>query len=316
MPLMLIVIPGALPDLPVAGELARHLPQRAPVLHAWLQAARAETTGFDLRAKGCTPFEAWQLQRAGFTPAPGQSTGAGLGPLRDPGAPAGEPVWLAELVHLALGTDQATLLPPDQLDLRPEEGQALYQLAAPLIAEHGFGVEVVDPARWRLRLPDGLAPRSASPAAVAGQRLDAWWQHDAATRPWRRLLNEIQMAWHEQPVNEARAARGVAPVNGLWLYGGALPWSPAAASPAHVLDGLHTPQREGDWGCWLDALARLDAEHLAPLADARHAPRQPVELLLLGADRRARLTLKPRTGLAKWLPAPKHNWNAWWSHPV
>ena len=313
---MLIVIPGALPDLSVAGELARHLPQRAPVLHAWLQAGRAESESFDVRAQGCTPFEAWQLGQAGFAPGPDQALGAGLGPLRAPEARPGEPVWLAELVHLALGTDQATLMPPDQLDLRADEDAALYALAAPLFGEQGFGVERLAPGRWRVRLPDGLAPRSASPAAVAGQRLDAWWQHDAATRPWRRLLNEIQMAWHEQPVNEARAARGVAPINGLWLYGGALPWTLTPGEPAQVLSELERSHREGDWGRWLEALARLDAEHLAPLADARHAPRQPLTLLLLGADRRARLTLKPRSGLAKWLPAPKHKWNAWWSHPV
>ncbi|MFQ6707899.1 putative sulfate exporter family transporter, partial [Bordetella pertussis] len=56
---------------------------------------------------------------------------------------------------------------------------------------------------------------------VAGQRLRAWWTQDVAMRPWRRLLNEIQMVWYEHPVNEARAARGAAPINALWLYGGA-----------------------------------------------------------------------------------------------
>ena len=61
---MLIVLPGALPDPSVAAELARQLPGRAPVLHAWLQAGQARSEAFDVRAQGCTPYEAWRLERA------------------------------------------------------------------------------------------------------------------------------------------------------------------------------------------------------------------------------------------------------------
>src|SRR3546814_5039514 len=50
---MLIAIPGALPPLPVAAELARLLPQHAPVLHTWLQAAAARVDRYDPRAQGC-----------------------------------------------------------------------------------------------------------------------------------------------------------------------------------------------------------------------------------------------------------------------
>lgn len=109
---MLIVIPGALPALPVAAELAKLLPQRAPTLHRWLQAGSARVQAHDIRTQGCTAFEAWQLRRAGYTPEAGLLPGAGLGPLLAAGQPADGPVWLAELVHLALGTDQATLLDP------------------------------------------------------------------------------------------------------------------------------------------------------------------------------------------------------------
>src|SRR6185437_366272 len=38
---MLIVLAGALPDASIASELARHLPQRAPTLHAWLTMGQA-----------------------------------------------------------------------------------------------------------------------------------------------------------------------------------------------------------------------------------------------------------------------------------
>ncbi|HCQ46818.1 MAG TPA: hypothetical protein DIW53_08535, partial [Achromobacter sp.] len=78
---MLIVIPGALPALPVAAELAKLLPERAPTLHRWLLAGAARAAPFDVRAAGCTAFESWQLTRAGYRPEPGLLQGAGLGPL-------------------------------------------------------------------------------------------------------------------------------------------------------------------------------------------------------------------------------------------
>ncbi|WP_459614305.1 hypothetical protein [Bordetella sp. 2513F-2] len=313
---MRIVIPGALPALPIATELARHLPQSAPVLHAWLRAGQAQAEDFDVREQGCTPFEAWQLEQAGYTPEPGLPPGAGLGPLHAQAHPGDEPVWLAELVHMALGTDQASLLDPELMDLQPDESHGLYASAQPLFDGTGFSAEPLAARRWRVRLPAGLRPATVSPRAVAGHPLHAWWHQDAATRPWRRLLNEIQMAWHDHPVNEARAARGAAPVNGLWLYGGARPWAYRADGQAEVWTELDAAHRAGDWAAWLEALARLDRQRLQPLARAGGLPAGPVELLLLGADRRVRLTLKPRAGLLRWLPAPKRDWNTWWSHPV
>ncbi|MFX8910711.1 hypothetical protein ABTN03_18850, partial [Acinetobacter baumannii] len=41
-----------------------------------------------------------------------------------------------------------------------------------------------------------------------------------------RVINEAQMLLFDAPENQARDARGAAPVNGLWLWGG------AAARPA------------------------------------------------------------------------------------
>lgn len=314
---MLIVIPGALPALPVAAELAKLLPERAPTLHRWLLAGAARAAPFDVRAAGCTAFESWQLTRAGYRPEPGLLQGAGLGPLlADEQAPSGQAVWLAELVHLALGADQANLLDPGQMDLRPEESAALLDTAQPLFDGTGFTVQPLSPQRWRLTLPDGLRPQTASPMVVAGHRLNEWWRQDAETRPWRRLLNEIQMAWHEHPVNDDRAARGLPPVNALWLYGGGTPWPVAAPGPERVLTGLDAPQRAGDWAAWLDALTELDTQHLLPLAGKQGVPDRPAELLLLGDDRQVALTLKPRGGLLGLLPAPKKNWSAWWSHPA
>ena len=131
-------------------------------MHVWLQAGAARAEPY-LRAHGC---EAWQLRRAGHRPEAGLPLGAGLGLLMQDQPQDGEPVWLAELAHLALGADQAMLADPDQMDLRAEESAALYDTVRPLFDGTGFAAEPLDARRWRLRLPEGLRPATASPLAV------------------------------------------------------------------------------------------------------------------------------------------------------
>ena len=208
---MLIVIPGALPALPVAAELARCRAPRVARLAAGRRARANPTTC----ARTAAPPSKPGSRRAGHRPEAGCPWAPAWALLMQDQPQDGEPVWLAELAHLALGADQAMLADPDQMDLRAEESAALYDTVRPLFDGTGFAAEPLDARRWRLRLPEGLAGHR-QPAGR--RRLNDWWKQDAETRPWRRLLNEIQMAWHDHPVNEARA-RGVAPVNALWLCG-------------------------------------------------------------------------------------------------
>jgi hypothetical protein len=315
---MEIVIPGGLPPPPYDRELAKLLAARAPALFAWFELGQASSADFDPSANGCTAYEAWQLQRAGAPVNEGQPIGAALGPwLAGVAADHDEPVWVADLVHFSLGTDRASLLDPDEMDLQPHESEALIAAAQPWFDGTGFALEPLGPERCRIRLPEGITPRSYSPRMLAGQPLDAWWQLDTAMRPWRRLLNEIQMVWHDHPVNDERAARGRPPVNGLWLYGGARSWTPDAQPPATlVIDTLRRAYAAGDWSVWLDALTAFDDQHIKPLSGTDGAPLQPVTLLLLGERRRVRLTINPRGRLLRWLPAPKKNWKSWWSLPA
>ncbi|ARP82367.1 hypothetical protein CAL12_17105 [Bordetella genomosp. 8] len=341
---MQIVLPGVLPpSAPIAAELAKRLPTVAPTLYAWMRLGAGRQASFDPHDHGCTPYEAWRLEQAGFRPAAGQPMGAGLGPLlategddhpasgdEGVGAPAsataagssaGEPVWIADLAHIALGTDRASLVPAQALEVTAAEGAALFESARPLFDGTPFDAIPLRPYRWRVAIPAGMALPSASPDVVAGQPLNTWWTQDASARPWRRLLNEIQMAWYDHPVNEQRMARGQLPVNGIWLYGGALPWpaTPAASAPAAVPPAARTllaASQAEDWAAWLQAIERLDAETLKPLADAQGHPLEALNLTLLGRDRRATLALRPRHPLLRWLPAREQSWRAWWSPPV
>src|SRR5690606_7128776 len=132
-----------------------------------------------------------------------------------------QPVWLVELVHVSPSRDGAALLPASQLAITPEHSVALFESVLTLFAEAGFHLSPSGTCHWRITLPNGYAPVCASPALVSITSVNDWWPQDIASRPWRRLSNEVQMLWFEHPVNLERAQQGLPPVNSLWLFGGA-----------------------------------------------------------------------------------------------
>ena len=310
---MLIFIPGALPPDSYARELAKHLAKRAPTLYAWMRRTPAQVETLDLQETGCTAVEAWSLRRAGFQPQPGQRLSAGLGPLRanSTSVADNEPVWLADLSHVALGANHVALAAPGLVAVDDDEDRQLFDAVTPWLDGTGIRLSRLSPGRWRVGLPAGLTPDSASPAVVSGGQLDSWWPQDEASRPWRRLVNEVQMIWHDHPVNQARTERGLLPINSLWLYGGGLPWTATPAEPTDIQDNLASHAAAGDWAAWLEALAALDRDVLAPMAQRGEQP----SIVLAGEDRLVTLA-PPRTLLPRWFPRREQNWKSWWQPPV
>lgn len=316
---MILVLPDALPPAPVARELGKRLMATAPTLASWLGNAPATLEALDPSVQACTPLQSWQLRHAGYTPPEGVPLGAGWSVL-ETGTPADaptahEPIWLAAFVHLHVTQHGVTLTDPAGLDLQPGEAAGLLDTARPDLDEEGIGAELLDSGRLRLSMPEGLAPYAPTLQAVIGQEIQEWWPQGAASRPWRRVLNVVQMAWHDDSVNVARAARGKPPVNGLWLYGGGRPddFRSGNAAPVRIVPDFSAPAAAGDWAAWLDAAARLEAETFAPLAG--QAARTPPELVLTGEDRVCTLSPQAPRGLARWLPRRQHDWQSWWNAP-
>ena len=191
---------------------------------------------------------------------------------------------------------------PQNLRLTTEETAALAVALAPTFAELGT-LEVLAPTRWNLRLAVTAPAFRDLPDATGRAALPL--PLDAAYAPWRQALNEAQMVLHAHPVNQARTAAGRPVVNSLWPWGGGrLPqpraaaahdalWSDdpvargiarllqidgatlpdafgsaAARRPLAVFDALERPARSGDAIAWRDALARLEADWLAPAGRA------------------------------------------------
>lgn len=139
--------------------------------------------------------------------------------LADGGA-ADDGYWLrADPVHLIPHARGMRMIGSEHLDLMPEEVLAFAAELRPLLMERQCIFEVRAPTRWTLRAPralDATATPLDDDGMVAGIALprgpDGGWL--------RAVMNDTQLTLHASPVNTRRIARGVPPVNSLWLWGG------------------------------------------------------------------------------------------------
>ncbi|TSE28081.1 hypothetical protein Tther_02368 [Tepidimonas thermarum] len=243
--------PPAPPALPALQQaLAHATPQAQHVGDAWSltpphEHAYAQALGWTV-ADGQLPWAAWHAGRVGVGCA-----------------------WLWPCAWQA-GLDHITIVPPQALDVRPHEADALRRALAPYAADDGIVLRGDDPVRWHAEGAPFERWRSASLDRVAHRRADGWWRDagsDPAARTLLRLLNEAQMLFHDHPVNAERAARGQLPINGLWISGaGRWDGSGVAASQTDVrlVDDLSVPATRGDAAVWAATWQTLDTTVLAP----------------------------------------------------
>ena len=311
-PVMHLLIPGALPPSNVAKDLIPQVEQHCPALVERLKTLVATVQELAPEHTGCTPFEAVRLQQMGYLPPAGANLGTGLAALQAGVKNPSETVWLAELSAISVGREGATIAHPASFEVTTDEADALFDAVSGLWANRAISALPLNARQWRIWLEPNTSTRSLTPAAMAEMRLTDWWPQEDSLREWRRLLNEIQMVWHEHPVNLARAERGELPINSLWLYGGAQGWSPAqpeavVLSPVHIYEGLHTPYLQGDWAAWIAALPAL-SEHLSQLE-------RNTSLTLTGQQRCVALTPARKRWWHALLPARPQPWNTWWNLP-
>ena len=303
---MHLLIPGALPPSNVAKDLLPQVEEHCPTLVERLKTLVATAQELKPEHTGCTPFEAVKLQQLGYTPPEGANLGTGLASLHAGVRNPSETVWLAELSAITVGREGATIAHPASFEVTPDEADALFDAVSGLWADRAISALPLNARQWRIWLAPSANTRSLTPAAMAEMRLTDWWPQEDSLREWRRLLNEIQMVWHDHPVNLARAERGDVPINSLWLYGGAHGWSSTQPLSA-TYEGLHTPYLQGDWAAWIAALPAL-SEHLSTLDRNTH-------LTLTGQQRAVVLTpARKRWWHALLAPRPQP-WNTWWNLP-
>jgi len=163
------------------------------------------------------------------------------------------------------------------------------------------------PQRWYLSV--NVAPEVAmvSPAQLAGRDISGGLPQGKEGAIWHAFLNEVQMLFHEHPVNLVREQRGEPAINSIWPWGGGyLPERistkvsrviagepqlrglaqlgdiPCRDIPGNVmelmvesprglqlvlLDLLERPWRYGEVEAWSDGVRQLERTWFRPLRD-------------------------------------------------
>ena len=141
------------------------------------------------------------------------------------GMPPGEANWLhADPVHLQADIDQAFLRDAESLDLDDAESQLLLSLINQHFNDDGLELLSVNGRHWFLEARDKTEIETTALYDVIGRNINFFMPKGNDHLYWKRFLNESQMLFHQSEVNEARAVRGLLPINSLWLWGeGTLP---------------------------------------------------------------------------------------------
>ena len=147
------------------------------------------------------------------------------------GAVAGS-CWLrADPVHLRVEPGRLTLIPSAGFSLSRGEADELAK-SVNLHFAREFTLFAVQPQCWCLRAAEDIALDASAPVELAGQEVDPNLPRGPQASRWHALLNEVQMALHDHPVNLERERRGEPAVNSVWFWGaGRLP--NAARGPWH-----------------------------------------------------------------------------------
>lgn len=217
-----IIIPCGLPnDLALFNELQKQTcDSLATIISLGKRHNQTQASTAIARA---VPHEAWLSQKWGlssaFTLENSPRITASL--MRHFDLLPREGVWFTlQPAHIHLGMNQMVLAEMQTLALTPAESKELFLSAQAYLQElDGITVEYGDENIWFLHCDRWRDLQTSTPESAYGHDIKDCMPAGKLDGEWRRILNEIQMLWHNHDVNLARKAAGSPIVNGLWLWG-------------------------------------------------------------------------------------------------
>ncbi len=282
MPVLTLLIPGLIPLIPDAHIAP--LPQLDLVL-----------------ARGRRHWSHPPQLLESVVPDPGAGAGASLAraAATRSGVVERSAHWCrADPVHLQVEGDALLLLDACALPLEPAETQALIHTLNQHFRPDGLHFQATSPKAWLLGSPDPLPERSTPPLWRVGRNIDGHLPEGTGAARWRARFNEIQMLFHEHPVNQARQQRRQRPISGLWFWDLAHPGQvslPGFDLSAHRGVQLHETLRcasaYGDAQDWNQAASQLDREVIGPALAALRGGALS-QLILLGTEGRCNLAVQ------------------------
>lgn len=168
---------------------------------------------------------------------------------------------------------RAVAMSSDPLDDLDElQSRTLLATMQAFFAADSLTLHYDQPTRWLVQGEALRGLRCASLDRVRGCAVADWLPGGDSAIAWQRLQSEMQMLLHEHALNVARAQRGAASVNSLWLSAsGALP--PGWVAPANDLvpqrvHALRAPALRQDWPAWCQAWQQIDSSECAAMLAA------------------------------------------------
>jgi len=317
-----LVLPFALPVPEFAPDLVRAL--QAPALAALLSRTSGHARVPANDAIRALPHEQWLAKALGIDGAGRPAFAAAA--MRACGVEAQDGTWfIVHPIHIEIARTHLMMGDLRHLGLSEPDSRALFETALPYFEEAGHALVYGDAHTWFMRADDWAGLDTSTPEAALGMDLTDWMPAGSKAAAFRRLQNEVQILWHTHPVNAAREARRLPPVNAFWSWGAAdaalLPAASApqlmafeaagavallaAAQPAGLPDftsalkgetilwcGGAAPHAVGaDWGGWVAQVQQLEAALFAPILDALMKGRvREVKLVLSHRDAHAEFT--------------------------
>ena len=223
------------------------------------------------------------------------------------GVAVGQLAWgLLSPTHWHLGTDQVSLIDPATLLLDEAGSRSLFEAVRPLFTSQGFELAWGSAERWYAAHDSLAALPCASLDRVVGRNVDRWLGHSAAARRIRLLQSEVQMLLYGHPLNEAREARGLLPVNSFWLSGCGVA-QPVVATEPVVDERLRASALSEDWPGWARAWQTLDEGPIAALGAAL-AQGRAVQLSLCGERLSLHFLAAPQRALKGFMRGLRSLW--------
>ena len=192
------------------------------------------------------------------------------------GGDAGESWWLrADPVHLRADLQQIRLYDARTLAIDTDEAEALVAEFNRSFESQGWTLDAPHPCRWYLRLDTDPELITCPLERAIGRNINTLLPKGRDSGRWHAWLTEIQMIFHNSPVNLAREEQGLRTLNSVWFWGsGRLPHGASLSCDAvYAADPLTR------------GLARLAGAAVSPLpdnaADWRAASEEETEALVV-----------------------------------
>ncbi|HNA83387.1 MAG TPA: hypothetical protein PLQ64_13015 [Thiobacillaceae bacterium] len=140
--------------------------------------------------------------------------------------------------YLEPGMGGLIFTPASHLGLRTDEAHGLAETVRGAWEQDQAGGRLLSPVpgRWYVHLGTEPDLDTTPLDHIGSDYLTPHLPRGTDALAWMRRVNDAQMHLHDHPVNRARETAGLAPINGLWLWGGGrLPKLPD--TPGVILGG-------------------------------------------------------------------------------